>query len=300
MFLKNIFTRIFRNKIPEAPSIKASHPPGHFYSPVSDIKDLHANQDKIWHDSDENIGINFNYKNQLFVLEELFPKYYTDYDYPNDLEIDENLSKYFNNNPAFGWLDSRLLFVLIRHLKPKRIYEIGAGLSTLLTADINSRFFDNKIKFFSAEPYPANYLKKKIPGLNELIVQKAENLPVSVFSRLEENDILFIDSSHVSKTGSDVNYLIFEVLPRLNKGVVIHIHDIFLPREYPKKWVLEDGRSWNEQYLVRALLLFSDTFEIYAGSAFCYYKFPELVRKALNIKSGNTYGGSSLWIRKIK
>ena len=101
-----------------------------------------------------------------------------------------------------------------------------------------------------------------------------QDVPLDLFNVLEAGDVLFIDSSHVSKTGSDVNYLFFEVLPRLKAGVKIHIHDIFLPNEYLKDWVLNDHRSWNEQYLLRALLMYSTAFRIVFGNSYAFTSMP--------------------------
>ena len=108
---------------------------------------------------------------------------------------------------------------------------------------------------------------------------------------LLSKNILFIDSSHVSKTGSDVNHIYFEIIPRLKKGVVVHIHDIFLPSDYPQDWVLNQGRSWNEQYVVRALLMYTRAFEVLFGSAYAVHKYPQLVQR---ISGGKLEGGGDL------
>jgi hypothetical protein len=123
-------------------------------------------------------------------------------------------------------------------------------------------------------------------------------MSLAEFSILERGDILFIDSSHVAKTGSDVNYLYFEVLPRLASGVHMHIHDIHMPHEYSREWVIDENRSWNEQYLVRALLMFSNGFRVTFGCNFAHSKFPELVRQALKLPNGRSFGGGSLWIER--
>ena len=111
--------------------------------------------------------------------------------------------------------------------------------------------------------------------------------------------MLFIDSSHVAKTGSDVNHLCFEVLPRLRAGVRIHFHDIFLPSDYPKPWALDENRSWNEQYVVRALLMHSNAFRVLFGSSYAFAAHAEALREALRERDGACYGGGSLWIEKI-
>jgi hypothetical protein len=274
-------------------------PPGHFYSPVVDVEQCRADSHRIWGDGGT-LGVDYNEAHHLHLLNEVFPRYYPDYDYPEMLEESSDLQQFYTRNSQFSWLDSRSLFVLLRHLRPKRIIEVGSGFSSLLTADVNHRFLGDSAHFSCVEPYPREFLRKPIPGLNRLVEERAENLPFAFFAELEANDILFIDSSHVSKTGSDVNHLFFEILPRLRKGVFIHIHDIFLPNDYPKEWVIDDLRSWNEQYLVRALLMYSTTFRIHFGSAFAFHAYPRLVEQALGLESGRAFGGGSLWIQKIQ
>lgn len=117
------------------------------------------------------------------------------------------------------------------------------------------------------------------------------------FDILKENDILFVDSTHVSKVGSDVNYLLFEILPRLNKGVYIHFHDIFYPFEYPKEWIY-DGKAWNEDYILRAFLQYNDSFKIFFFNTFLESFFREKFTLEMPLCLKNT--GGSLWIKKIK
>jgi hypothetical protein len=116
------------------------------------------------------------------------------------------------------------------------------------------------------------------------------------FRQLEANDILFIDSSHVSKMASDLNHLMFNVLPLLRPGVLIHLHDIFYPFEYPPSWIVEENRSWNEAYLVRAFLEFNNDFEVLFFNHFAFRKFPSLIAQKTPLFSKNC--GGSLWIRR--
>lgn len=176
--------------------------------------------------------------------------------------------------------------------------EIGSGFSSLLAADVAHRILDGALEVTCVEPYPREFLKSEVPGISQVIEKKVEDLPLEFFSNLQSGDILFIDSSHVAKTGSDVNYLFFEVLPRLSVGVRIHVHDIFFPFDYPKNWVLQENRSWNEQYLLRALLMFTEGFRVVFGSSFAFWKYPDLVVKALNLESGAGFGGGSFWIER--
>jgi hypothetical protein len=143
------------------------------------------------------------------------------------------------------------------HLQPKHVIEIGSGFSTLVAAEVNRRFFDSKVRMSCVEPFPRQFLIDGVDGVTELVRERVQQLGLSRFESLDRNDILFVDSSHVSKTGSDVNHLIFEIFPRLRPGVYVQIHDIFLPDDYPPKWAIEDGRNWNEQYVIRAFLQYN-------------------------------------------
>lgn len=152
-------------------------------------------------------------------------------------------------------------------------------------------------EFVCVDPYPRSFIDEMHQHKYlRLLETGVELLPVSFFSDLQENDILFIDSSHVSKTGSDVNYLFFEVLPSLSPGVLIHIHDVFLPFDYPIAWVLDSGISWNEQYILQAFMMYSKDFEVLFGSAFCEYAYPNQLEIAWGRKVCH---GSSFWIRRI-
>lgn len=283
----------------EEPKVLLCFPPGHFYSPIVDPATLREKQDAIWSGAKNILGIDFNDANHIHLLTTVFPRYIGGYNYPDALDENADLTQYFTQNSQFSWLDSRTLLVLLQHLRPQRIVEIGSGFSSLLTADVNNRLLQNAAKFSCIEPYPRDFLRKPLPGLHELLIQKVEDLPISYFAELAPGDILFIDSSHVAKTGSDVNYLVFEILPRLQPGVIVHIHDIFLPHEYPKDWVLDDNRSWNEQYLIRALLMYSSAFKVYFGCAYAFTRYPRLIEAALHLEEGGVYGGGSLWLERI-
>jgi hypothetical protein len=280
--------------------VKTAHVAGHFYSTVVNPKNLLNRQDEIWPEVPIIKGIDFNDVYHEKVLKEFFPQHIGDYQYVETLEETQSDIEYYTQNSQFSWLDSRALFVLLKQWKPKRMVEVGSGFSSLITAHVNHNYLEDSIDFSCIEPYPREFLKKKIPGLNRVIVDKVENVDKAVFTTLIAGDILFIDSSHVAKTGSDVNFLFFEIFPLLKKGVKIHIHDIFLPHDYSKKWVLEENRSWNEQYLLRALLMYSDTFKVLFGSSYAHYKYPDLVIKSLNLKSNQGFSGGSFWIEKVR
>jgi hypothetical protein len=262
---------------------------------VNDPAELATRQGQIWHGRDEMAGVRWNASQQLDLLQNALKGYVAEIDYP--VQQPKTGIGYYYNNDQFPVLDAEVLYCMLCHFQPKRMIEIGSGFSSLITADVNRRKFGERLDFTCVEPYPRQFLRDGVPGISRLMMSKVEDLDLGVFASLEEGDFLFIDSSHVAKTGSDVNYLFFEVIPRLKKGVMIHVHDIFLPDEYPKEWVLREGRSWNEQYLLRAFLQFNDAFEVVWGSHFMATRFAKEVH-AVFPRFPSLGGGGSIWIRK--
>ncbi|HEX7914296.1 class I SAM-dependent methyltransferase [Rudaea sp.] len=275
--------------------IVPAHENGHFYSPIVNPDELRSEYEKIWPNQvPKLIGIDLNESYHEYVLREVFGKYYEDFQYPEQGDPDTALRRFYIRNSQFSWLDARALFVLLREWRPNRIIEVGSGYSTVLISDVNERFLSGACKVLSVEPYPRPFLKEM--SSIELLEQKVQHVPYEVFEQLESGDILFIDSSHVSKTGSDVNYLYFEILPRLKPGVRVHVHDIFFPLDYPVQWVLEENRSWNEQYVLRALLTFSKKFRVLFGSMNAFVNHKESLGIALRRPIDALYGGGSIWL----
>jgi hypothetical protein len=295
----NTLTRWLRRLGSAAGSRAAAFPAGHFYSPVVDVGDVASRAAAIWPPQPVVQGIDFDDGSHRRVLEEVFPKFMGDFDYPEQLLPGSAPTQFFTANDQFGWLDARALFVLLRQWRPRRLIEVGSGYSSLLIADINRRWFDCAMTFICIEPYPPAFLKAPVPGISRLIASQVQSLSLAEFTALEAGDVLFIDSSHVSKTGSDVNFLYFDVLPHLQPGVRIHIHDVFLPHDYPREWVLEQKRSWNEQYLVRALLMYSSALRVEFGCAYAFHAHRERVAAALGRPLDRAFGGASLWLKKI-
>jgi len=279
-----------------APAVPLPFPPGHFYSPIVDPATL--DRARLWPAEPSAYGIDFADASHVDMLTRAFPRFHSLYDYPDRLPESENLDQFFSDNTEFSWLDPRLLFVMLHDRKPRRLVEVGAGFSSLLIGDVNTRYLGGRMHVTCIEPYPRPFLTRGVPGIAEIVVDKVQNVGLDTFTALRADDVLFIDSSHVAKTGSDVNFLFFEVLPRLAGGVYVHFHDIFLPSEYLAEWVLEENRSWNEQYLLRALLLGGDTYEVVFGSTYAFHRFRDLVIAALARPDGAGYGGGSFWIRK--
>ena len=199
----------------------------------------------------------------------------------------------YGRNNGFGGIDGALLYATIRKFCPARIVEIGAGQSTLLSA-LTLKANGGGGYLTAIDPYPQPYLTELTDPHFNLIEKKVECVPLSFFDALASNDILFINSSHVIKIGNDVLYEILEILPRLRPGVLIHVHDIFLPHHYPKNWVLNDRKNWTEQYLVHAFLAYNTSFKIFWSAAMM-----ETWHRDKLLPHFPDLGGASLWLRRV-
>jgi hypothetical protein len=279
--------------------IKTAHEMGHFYSPVVDPDELRLREQQIWPANPECPGVDFNANSHETILREWFPRHMHKFNYAKHLPETANLTDFYICNSEFTWLDCRALFVFLTELKPRRFIEIGSGFSTLLTAHVNRTFLNNSMDFVCIEPFPRPFLKNRIEGISEFMEQQVQDVEFDVFDKLEAGDILFIDSSHVVKTGSDAQHIYLKILPRLKSGVIVHIHDIFLPNDYLKQWAIDENRSWNEQYIVQAMLAFSSRWEIMFGCSFAFHAKLDLVISALNHPKGHGFGGGSLWIKVV-
>lgn len=293
--MKKLIKRVLNN-FPYIKTIKSLGemfvPPGHYYSPIISKEDMIQRAHEIWKTPPKNIiGLELNEKEQLELIEE-FVTYYKEL--PFKANPKDGL-RYYYENSMYSYSDAIFLFSMIRKNKPKRIIEVGSGFSSALMLDTNNLFFNNSIKCTFIEPYPntLNSLLKENEEIN-LIQQPVQSVNVELFEQLDENDILFIDSTHVSKTGSDVNFLFFEVLPKLSKGVKIHFHDIFYPFEYPKEWVINDKRSWNEDYILRAFLSYNKKFKIIAFNTFLEEFHKEWFNEHMPLCLKNK--GGSIWL----
>ena len=275
----------------------------HFYEPIPDTRTL---KDQLWLRQSQLVGIDINEQKQVEMINQ-FLRFKNEYDnFPKNRT--SKAWQFYANNPYFGPVDAEVLYCMIRHFQPKKIIEIGCGYSTYLSAEAilkNEEKSGYRADLIAVDPYPNRVLKSGFPGLSRLITEKIEDIDLEEYKALKENDILFIDSSHVLKIGNDVHHEYLEILPRLNKGVIVHIHDIFVPCEYPKMWVLKMRRFWNEQYLVQAFLAFNNVFEVLWCGSYMHLKHPDKLAEAFasynQATVWSTYrpGATSLWIRKI-
>lgn len=272
-------------------------PPGHFYSPIPDFREVERKASRIF---DRRIrpleGIDVHDGVQLALFEQLKTYYPT-------LPFTDAASaglRYYYANSYFGHADAIILACMIRHLRPARIIEIGSGFSSAVMLDVNDCFLQGEARITFIEP-DAKRLRKLLRegeiGKINLIEKALEDVDASLFQELGAGDILFIDSTHVAKIGSDVNRLFFEVLPALPPGVWIHVHDIFYPFEYPKSWVLGQRRAWNEAYLLRAFLTCNDSFHIMYWNDYFTLAHRDLLAKDMPQALQNT--GGSIWLKRV-
>jgi hypothetical protein len=270
-------------------------PPGHFYSPIPDLEKIKAREDLIWNDPPRQLaGVELHEASQLKLIGE-FTSYYQQLPW-QDEKIPE--LQFYYNNPNFSYGEAVMLYSMIRHLQPKKIIEIGSGYSSCVSMDTNQLFFNNSIQLTFVEPYPEllqSLLDTSAQNNVSIIASDLQNVPLAMYTSLAAGDILFIDSTHISKVDSDVNFIIFQILPLIRPGVYIHFHDIYYPFEYPKQWVYE-GRAWNEAYLLRAFLQHNTEFEIVLFNAFLGKFYRDELERQLPLAAKNP--GSSIWIKK--
>lgn len=282
------------SKLSHLNSYKFHVPPGHYYSPLVSCEFIQKYEDRIFDHSSKILpGIDLNEQEQVALLKEFYPYYQ---DLPFTEEKQPHL-RYPLRNDYFDYSDGFFLYAMMRYLKPKRIIEVGSGFSSALMLDTNELFFDNNIDLTFIEPYPERLKANLKPNENvRLLEQPVQDVDTAIFTRLEENDILFIDTSHVVKTGSELNHLLFQVLPLLKKGVKIHIHDIFYPFEYPREWVIDQNRGWNEAYVIRAFLMYNKEFKIMAFTSFLEFHYREILQDhfPLTLKQES----KSLWLSR--
>lgn len=278
--------------------INEHYSPGHFYSVIPNItKDYNNNTTKF-------LNLDFNEESHKLILNEIndyLVKFDKEFGHTNVSERQNNL-KYTLLNGAFEWMDARLLHYFLQKNKPRKIIEIGSGNSTLLTYN-TKLMFNLDVDIICIEPYPSNYLKDlHKTGKITLIENCLENVDLNIFTTLTENDILFIDSSHVLKLDSDVMFYFTKIFPLLNKNVLIHIHDIFFPYDYPLEW-LKEGRFWNEQYFLYTFLQYNTKFSIKFCNSYSGYKYRnelELIQKntyeKINNIANGIFSGGSIWL----
>lgn len=273
-----------------------------YYSPLPNALDLKKNQAR-WDRSSQLSGIQYDLDAFKTTLKNLLEEYLDEF---NQYPSYENIA-HQRFGPGYTAVDAITLYMMIRSLKPKKYIEIGSGISTFYCsmAAYKNSLEGHPLQIYCIEPFPYNELEK-INGIN-IRVSEVQNIELSYFAQLQENDILFIDSSHALKIDSDVQYLYLEVLPNLNPGVVIHIHDVPLPYNIPYPsdyWIFHKAwpKFWNEAMLVQAFLCYNSKFKILLSTPLLRYHDEAFLQENIpfykTIKQHpNTF--SSLWIQRV-
>ena len=290
--------------------------PKHFYWPIPDLAELER---RDWTLARQPAGVDLRLDAQQRFLAEVAARYAGEFQYrrsPNGVPYE-----YHANNGLFEPVDAEVLYSMVRHYKPRRMIEIGGGYSTRVsTRALRENLSRDGVncELTTIEPCPDPVLSAGIPGLTRLLAKPVQQVPLSVFESLGAGDILFIDSSHVVSIGNDVIYEYLEILPRLQPGVIIHAHDIFLPSDYPRSTVVESFCFWSEQYLLQAFLAFNSSFEVlwassamqaldadaleaaFPGWANSYLHMEPKQRQFIPTADGKRVWPSSFWMRRTK
>jgi|SRR5262245_10388626 len=253
--------------------------PVHFYSPIPEINQLDPQVfDKIY----DCQGIDWNLEEQFRYARDVFPAYRQEF-----------------TPPLIPSFDCFILHSMIREKKPKIMVEVGAGGSTIvsLAALEQNQREGHDFKLCSFEPYPRAIVREIRNPSFTLLEKKVQEMDLDFLSTA---DLVFIDSSHVSKCDSDVNFLMLELMPRLKVGAVVQFHDIMIPKNYPKKWI-EGGLFFNESYLLHSFLMFNKAFKVIWASQYMLIKHPDVTRKGLEhmLAHDEAEYNVSFWIERV-
>ena len=232
--------------------------PGHFYSPIPDQSEV-----ELYLDSDQfqrqkaRVDAMLDYGAMADLWRTIAPKAVS---FPFEASRD---FRYYGRNGQFLYFDATVLSAMLTMLNPRKVVEIGCGYSSAAMFDTFDRLDGARLEsFVCIDPDMSRLDKLNPPNFVTRLEAKVQSCNLNVFSDLSDGDLLFIDSSHVLKTGSDLHFEYLELLPRLGKGTIVHIHDVFYPFEYPPEWLLKDGRAWNEVYLVDLMLSHGTSWEV--------------------------------------
>ncbi len=271
-------------------------PPGHFYSPLPDLDLVNRDRGRLFDRDVAGVpGIDNNTVAQLALAKDL-AMFYGDLPFT---PAKSNGLRYYFENPYFRYTDAIILYSMLRHYRPRRVVEVGSGFSSAVMLDTSDRFLSSGVSFTFIEPYPDRLsllLTDQDKRQHRIIDSTVQEVPLEIFEVLAAKDILFIDSSHVAKIGSDVTHLLSYVLPAVAPGVLIHFHDVVWPFEYPEEW-LGEGRAWNESYILKAFLQFNASFKILLFNSYLTLHHREAFERDFPLSRGDTAG--SLWIAKI-
>lgn len=292
-YMKIVRKRLFLGELPKIKNLLVHQGVfpiiDHYYEPMFNPAHLRYSLR-----NDRNLpGLDMNVDGQLELLDM--------FDYADELSKipiyePQGERRYYYNNTSYTSGDGEYLYNMIRHFKPKRIIEVGSGYSTLMAIEAikHNESEGTPCKHWCIEPYEMPWLEKTTA---KIIREKLEDVDIGIFKSLEANDILFIDSSHIIRPQGDVLREYLEILPILKSGVVVHIHDIFTPKDYLDEWVCELNKFWNEQYLLEAFLSGNTSYEVIGAVNYLKHNhFEALKEKCPTVTEAHEPG--AFWIRK--
>ena len=265
-----------------------------YYSPIPDLRSLPS---AVWSAPSALGGISLDLDRQMTFLEQDLAPFVAEFNPP--LDPVEDPTRFFLHNGTYESVDAETLYAMIRYLQPERIIELGSGRSTQVIAAARSQNTTDGVpsSYYVVDPFPTDLTREIAAGSFELDAISATQVPVDRFSELESGDVLFVDTTHTVKLGSDVNYIVLEVLPTLAPGVVVHFHDIFLPWPYPRAWLEESRWFWAEQYLLQAFLAFNSTFKpLLAAHALSCPPYSDRLRQVVPTFDSSVQPGA-FWLR---
>ena len=283
----------------ELAAYQLGFPPGHFYSPIPSLGRIRHRENTIFAPPGRTLPeIDLNEPGQLAVLADL-ARFYDEQPFQ---PLPSPGFRYYFENDNFRYGEALVLYCMIRTIQPKRVVEIGSGYSSAALLDINDRDFGGGIDYVIVDPEPKLLLELVSTEHHDdhgflLVAEEVQDVGDEQFAILEAGDVLFVDSTHVSKIDSDVNHLLFRILPLLQAGVYIHFHDIYYPFEYPPEWIFQ-GRAWNEAYLLRAFLQCNPCYEVVFFNSYLAHTNLDLFVRHMPLCQNGT--GSSLWLRKVR
>ena len=259
--------------------------PVSFYNPIPDTSDIPPEHfDKVF----DLVGIDLREAAQVALFQSFHARF-----------LDE-VSRL--TTPVPQGIDWFMLHGMVRTLRPAQVIEIGSGASTEVTAAalaLNAEEAGFAGQFTAIEPFPSDTLRRGFAGLDKLLDVPVQKIPLTMFEALGPNDLLFIDSSHMVKIGSDAQYEFLEILPRLQPGVVVHVHDIFFPHDYGRDFILRQKAFWNEQYILQAFLAFNRTFRVDWCSSWMMHRHGEMLAGSGIAGARRSARPGSLWMRRM-
>ncbi|HUZ09254.1 MAG TPA: class I SAM-dependent methyltransferase [Acidimicrobiales bacterium] len=269
--------------------------PRHWFEPIPDRETLTSD---VFERRSALVGIDLRIDAQLEMLRAFAHRYGDEYGRFPDTAGEAPPGGYFLHNGTFESIDAEILYSMVRWSHPRKLVEVGLGYSSVLIDQAlkrNERETGIRCHHVGIDPWP----EPIVDGIAdmEILRQRVEQTPVDLFTSLQAGDVLFIDSTHVLRTGGDVAFEYLEVLPRLAPGVVVHVHDIFLPGEYPRHWLVDLLWFPTEQYVLQAFLTHNDAYEVLWSSAAVAASHPAELSEAIPSRVTGL-GPGSFWIRR--